>query len=172
MFTTSLKLTLNLKYFQLCFFPFCLNKNYQLLSYQNSNLISVLNNDNQIRYKSYKRFLDHSNVPKLEESDLEEQFVRGSGPGGQATNKTSNAVVLQHKPTGLTVKCHETRSLMENRKIARKLLLTKLDNLINGEKSLQNQELQLQRKDSLKKKQKQKKLARLKEEFEKRENIK
>ncbi|XP_076392896.1 mitochondrial translation release factor in rescue [Megachile rotundata] len=160
---TSLKLTSNLKYF--------LNKNYQLLSYQNS-LISVINTDNQIRYKSYKRFLDYTNVPKLEESDLEEQFVKGSGPGGQATNKTSNAVVIKHKPTGLTVKCHETRSLDKNRKIARELLLTKLDNLINGERSLQNQELQLQQKDSLKRKQKQKKLARLKEEFQKRENIK
>lgn len=171
MFTTSLKLPSNLKYFQYIS-PFYLNKKYQLLCYQSGILINVLNTGNQIRYKSYKHLLDYSNVPKLEESDLEEQYVKGSGPGGQATNKTANAVVLKHKPTGLTVKCHETRSLLQNKQIARELLVTKLDNLINGERSLQNQELQLQRKDSLKKKQKQKKLARLKEEFKNRENIK
>ena len=43
-------------------------------------------------------------LPVLDEKDLEEQFVRGSGPGGQATNKTSNCVVLKHIPTGLVVK--------------------------------------------------------------------
>lgn len=42
--------------------------------------------------------------PELLESDLEEQFVRGSGPGGQSVNKTSNCVVLKHRPSGLTVK--------------------------------------------------------------------
>lgn len=44
------------------------------------------------------------NLPFLNEEDLEEQFVRGSGPGGQATNKTSNCVVLKHIPTGVVVK--------------------------------------------------------------------
>lgn len=43
-------------------------------------------------------------LPVLHEEDLEEQFVRGSGPGGQATNKTSNCVVLKHIPTGVVVK--------------------------------------------------------------------
>lgn len=45
-----------------------------------------------------------SKLPDLKEEELEEQFVRGSGPGGQATNKTSNCVVLKHIPTGLVVK--------------------------------------------------------------------
>lgn len=40
----------------------------------------------------------------LDESELEEQFVKGHGPGGQATNKTSNCVVLKHIPSGLVVK--------------------------------------------------------------------
>lgn len=43
-------------------------------------------------------------LPILHEEDLDEQFVRGSGPGGQATNKTSNCVVLRHIPTGIVVK--------------------------------------------------------------------
>lgn len=45
-------------------------------------------------------------LPILNEEDLEEQFVRGSGPGGQATNKTSNCVVLKHIPTGVLVKVY------------------------------------------------------------------
>jgi protein subunit release factor B len=47
-----------------------------------------------------KHTLDHSRVPKLKEEELDEQFVRGSGPGGQAVNKTNNCVMLVHKPTG------------------------------------------------------------------------
>ena len=42
--------------------------------------------------------------PDLDEDELEEMFVRGSGPGGQAVNKTSNCVVLKHTPTGIVVK--------------------------------------------------------------------
>ncbi|XP_076290761.1 mitochondrial translation release factor in rescue [Lasioglossum baleicum] len=148
------------------------HRNAELCCKNNRELMGPLNYSNQIRHKSYKRFLDYSNVPKMDENDLEEQFVRGSGPGGQATNKTSNAVILKHKPTGLVVKCHETRSLFKNREIARTNMLTKLDDLINADNSIRNQEETLMKLDSLKKKQKQKKLATLKEEFEKRENLK
>lgn len=41
---------------------------------------------------------------ELNEKDLTEQFVRGDGPGGQATNKTNNCVVLKHIPSGIVVK--------------------------------------------------------------------
>lgn len=43
-------------------------------------------------------------LPQLKEEDLEETYVRGTGPGGQAVNKTTNCVVLKHKPTGTVVK--------------------------------------------------------------------
>ena len=52
--------------------------------------------------------------------------ILGSGPGGQSINKTNNNVQLLHKPTGIQVKCQETRSLQQNRKIARKILLEKV----------------------------------------------
>ncbi|XP_072443736.1 mitochondrial translation release factor in rescue isoform X1 [Chiloscyllium punctatum] len=71
-----------------------------------------------------KSFLD---LPDVVEDELEEQFVRGRGPGGQATNKTSNCVVLKHVPTGIVVKCHQTRSVDQNRKIARTILQEKLE---------------------------------------------
>ncbi|XP_061458626.1 mitochondrial translation release factor in rescue isoform X2 [Rhineura floridana] len=71
----------------------------------------------------------------LNEDDLEEQFVRGSGPGGQATNKTSNCVVLKHLPSGIVVKCHQTRSVEQNRKRAREILQEKVDVFYKGETS-------------------------------------
>lgn len=125
----------------------------------------------QIRGKSYKRYLDYSNVPKLKETDLEEQFVRGSGPGGQATNKTNNAVVLKHKPTGLVVKCHETRSLWDNQKRAREILETKLDNLLNNELSIEAQIRVIQEKQRTQKEYKRRKLAKMKKTFQEREGL-
>ena len=91
----------------------------------------------QIRFKSR---INREHFPVLNPEDLEEKFTLGSGPGGQAVNKTANAVFLKHLPTGLWVKCHQTRSIELNRKIARQLLLGKLDNHINGENSVENQQ--------------------------------
>jgi len=91
-----------------------------------------------IRFKSSKK-IDRSSVPRLYEDELEEKFTKGSGPGGQNVNKITNAVFLKHEPTGLWVKCHETRSVEQNRKLARKLLINKLDNFVNGEQSVDNQ---------------------------------
>lgn len=65
----------------------------------------------------------------LKEEDLEETFVRSSGPGGQNVNKVSTCVVLKHRPSGLTVKCQEGRSQAANRTAARRILLEKLQAL-------------------------------------------
>ncbi len=59
------------------------------------------------------------------EDDLEEQFILGSGPGGQKINKTSSTVFLKHIPTGLTVRCGQDRSREMNRFHARRRLLEK-----------------------------------------------
>ena len=56
------------------------------------------------------------------EEDLEESFILGGGPGGQKTNKTSNVVRLGHGPSGLSVRCGETRSRETNRWLARRTL--------------------------------------------------
>lgn len=71
----------------------------------------------------------------VDEKDLRETFVRGSGPGGQKINKSKNNVHLVHIPTGIVVQCQETRDLASNRKIARKLLRDKIDLATNGEDS-------------------------------------
>ncbi|KAK4219530.1 RF-1 domain-containing protein [Rhypophila decipiens] len=69
------------------------------------------------------------------DSEIEESFLKGSGPGGQKINKTNSAVQLKHIPTGIVVKCQETRSRDQNRKIARNLLAQRLDILHNGDQS-------------------------------------
>ena len=56
------------------------------------------------------------------EEDLEETFILGGGPGGQKTNKTSSVVRLAHEPSGLAVRCGETRSRETNRWLARRML--------------------------------------------------
>ena len=56
------------------------------------------------------------------EDDLEESFILGGGPGGQKTNKTSNVVRLMHEPSGLMVRCGESRSRETNRWLARRML--------------------------------------------------
>ena len=58
----------------------------------------------------------------LFEEDVDESFVLGGGPGGQKTNKTSNVVRLSHGPSGLMVRCGETRSRETNRWLARRML--------------------------------------------------
>ncbi|CAH0555825.1 unnamed protein product [Brassicogethes aeneus] len=119
----------------------------------------------------FKHILDYSKVPKLLESDIEEQHVRGSGPGGQKINKTSSCVVLKHIPTGIVVKNQESRLLEQNRKKARDILLTRLDNHINGENSIEAQIKQINNKKSSASQSKKDKLRTLKEEWKKRENI-
>ncbi|KAI0340136.1 hypothetical protein BDW22DRAFT_1450566 [Trametopsis cervina] len=90
-------------------------------------------------YSQLKKAHKGREVPEIREEDLEEAFVRGDGPGGQSINKTENNVQLLHKPTGIRVTCQQTRSLSENRTIARKILRDKLDKLYNP--GLSRQEL-------------------------------
>ena len=61
------------------------------------------------------------------EGDLEENFVRSSGNGGQHANKTSNCVQLKHKPTGITATCMRERSQSVNRFLARRELLERIE---------------------------------------------
>ena len=76
----------------------------------------------------------------LVEQDLEEQFVLGSGSGGQKINKTSSAVRLTHVPSGLAVKIQTSRSREENRWLARRALAERILEVRDGEKSRRQQE--------------------------------
>jgi protein subunit release factor B len=59
--------------------------------------------------------------------EVEERFVRGSGAGGQKINKTSSTVCLQHRPTGVEVRCQRERSQALNRLLAWTELAEKLE---------------------------------------------
>lgn len=73
--------------------------------------------------------------PIIAEGDIVEAFLKGSGPGGQKINKTSSAVQLKHVPTGMVIKCQETRSRSQNRKIARRILAERIEDLEKGDQS-------------------------------------
>jgi len=67
--------------------------------------------------------------------EVEEKFVRGTGPGGQKINKTSSTVWLRHGPSGIEVRCQRERSQAVNREVAWAQLVAKLEARVRGVKA-------------------------------------
>lgn len=93
----------------------------------------------------------------INESDLKFEYMRGTGPGGQAVNKTNNCIAVTHVPTGIRVKCHATRFAELNAKFAVKELKAELDVHFNGDKSKRALDVLLKKEKKRNKARKQKK---------------
>ena len=76
----------------------------------------------------------------VDEEDLVERFVKGSGPGGQKINKTASCVFLKHVRSGVEVKCQDGRSLQDNRVEARLRLCEALEQKAMERKQSQAQQ--------------------------------
>lgn len=78
----------------------------------------------------------------VREDELDEHFIRSSGPGGQHVNKTATCVVLTHRPSGVTVRCQQARSQALNRFYARRLLLAKIETRQQGKHRAEQQKIE------------------------------
>ena len=88
-----------------------------------------------VTQKKHDQLIERMAKLNLHEQDLEEKYVRSSGPGGQKVNKTSSCVLLTHIPTGLQVKMQKERSQPLNRYHARKRMCELIENQRLGKKS-------------------------------------
>jgi peptide chain release factor len=77
----------------------------------------------------------------IREEDLEEQFIRGTGAGGQKVNKTSSTVWVKHLPSGIEVRCQAGRSQGLNRYLARVALCERFESKVLGEKTKKEREI-------------------------------
>ena len=96
---------------------------------------------NIVSPRKEKSLLERMHALGVREQDIEEQFVRSSGAGGQKVNKASTCVVLHHRPSGIRVKCQRERSQALNRFLARRILLEKIEAKIRRAESAEQQEI-------------------------------
>lgn len=82
-----------------------------------------------------QKFLEKAEKLRIFPEDIEEQFVRGSGSGGQKMNKTASTVWLKHLPTGVEVKYQAEREREANRMGAYRTLILKVEERVLGRQS-------------------------------------
>ena len=99
----------------------------------------------------------------IREEDIIETFIRSGGPGGQNVNKTSTCVQIKHIHTGIVVKSQKGRSQGLNRFLARRLLVSRIEEQLLGNESPEEQMRKRIRKRKLRSKRRtEKKLSQIK----------
>jgi len=89
--------------------------------------------------------------------DIEFKFIKASGKGGQKVNKSSSAVFVKHKGTGLFVKYGKERSQHLNRFFALRLLIQKIEDKIHGKDDRELEKIEKLKKQKLRRKRRSKK---------------
>jgi len=94
----------------------------------------------------------------VDEKDLDESFILGSGAGGQKVNKSNTCVMLRHIELGVVIKCQQTRSREDNRYHARRRLCDKIkeqrDDLLSAQQQAAAKSVRQKRRRSRRAKQK------------------
>ena len=93
-----------------------------------------------ITQEKWEKLYERMAALQVREEDLTENFIRGSGSGGQKINKTSSCVQLRHVPSGVEIKCQSSRLQGSNRFFARRDLCDKLEERKLGAQSKRQQE--------------------------------
>ncbi|HOP85634.1 MAG TPA: peptide chain release factor-like protein [Syntrophorhabdaceae bacterium] len=89
-----------------------------------------------------KRLFEKMETLGIKNEDIIEKFIHSGGPGGQNVNKTSTCVYLKHIPTGIEVKCQKERSQALNRYLARRILVEKIEEMLLGQESDKQKEIE------------------------------
>jgi protein subunit release factor B len=95
-----------------------------------------------ITSKKWDQLLLEMQRLNIQEEDIEEKFILGSGNGGQKLQKTSSCVSLKHLPSGIQIKCQDSRYRDSNRYFARKRLCEKIAFLNHQEASETQQKIE------------------------------
>lgn len=112
-----------------------------------------------ITKKKWLRLYEWMEKLGIHDADLKEQFIIGSGSGGQKLHKTASCVLLLHEKSNNQIKCQESRSRETNRYYARTRLCEKVDEKINQAQSKHQKEIAKIRKQKQKRRKRQKEIT-------------